>query len=211
MPEKLNLSNLKPAQARKDRKRVGRGLGSGKGRYSTRGLKGRRPARLAQDARRLRRRPDADLHAARQAARPYSKDAMPSVRTARTRSPSTFATSSGSTPAPEITPSRSRCGPDPQHEVRPEDSRPRRADEEARRQRAQLLQERAREDRAGGRLDHLAARGARTAQAEAKPRAGIPQAEPSHRRRKRSCRGSRSDEPATRSPSVLGSRAGQEE
>src|SRR5438876_12216697 len=39
MPEKLNLSNLKPAQARKDRKRVGRGLGSGKGRYSGRGIK----------------------------------------------------------------------------------------------------------------------------------------------------------------------------
>jgi large subunit ribosomal protein L15 len=38
----LNLSNLKPAQARKDRKRVGRGLGSGKGRYSGRGLKGQK-------------------------------------------------------------------------------------------------------------------------------------------------------------------------
>jgi large subunit ribosomal protein L15 len=42
MPEDLNLSNLKPAQARKDRKRVGRGLGSGKGRYSGRGLKGQK-------------------------------------------------------------------------------------------------------------------------------------------------------------------------
>ena len=42
MPESLNLSNLQPAQARKDRKRVGRGLGSGKGRYSTRGLKGQK-------------------------------------------------------------------------------------------------------------------------------------------------------------------------
>jgi large subunit ribosomal protein L15 len=38
----LNLSNLKPAQARKDRKRVGRGLGSGKGRYSGRGIKGQK-------------------------------------------------------------------------------------------------------------------------------------------------------------------------
>jgi large subunit ribosomal protein L15 len=36
----LNLSNLKPAQPRKDRKRVGRGMGSGKGRYSGRGFKG---------------------------------------------------------------------------------------------------------------------------------------------------------------------------
>ena len=42
MPEDLNLSNLKPAQARKDRKRIGRGLGSGKGRYSGRGLKGQK-------------------------------------------------------------------------------------------------------------------------------------------------------------------------
>jgi large subunit ribosomal protein L15 len=42
MPEDLNLSNLKPAQPRKDRKRVGRGLGSGKGRYSGRGLKGQK-------------------------------------------------------------------------------------------------------------------------------------------------------------------------
>jgi large subunit ribosomal protein L15 len=40
--EQLNLSNLKPAQSRKDRKRVGRGLGSGKGRYSGRGIKGQK-------------------------------------------------------------------------------------------------------------------------------------------------------------------------
>jgi large subunit ribosomal protein L15 len=40
--EQLNLSNLKPAQDRKDRKRVGRGLGSGKGRYSGRGIKGQK-------------------------------------------------------------------------------------------------------------------------------------------------------------------------
>ena len=38
----LNLSNLQPAQARKERKRVGRGLGSGKGRYSGRGIKGQK-------------------------------------------------------------------------------------------------------------------------------------------------------------------------
>jgi large subunit ribosomal protein L15 len=42
MPDDLNLSNLQPAQPRKDRKRVGRGLGSGKGRYSGRGLKGQK-------------------------------------------------------------------------------------------------------------------------------------------------------------------------
>src|SRR5881409_865839 len=38
----LNLSNLQPAQPRKDRKRVGRGLGSGKGRYSGLGIKGQK-------------------------------------------------------------------------------------------------------------------------------------------------------------------------
>jgi large subunit ribosomal protein L15 len=42
MADELNLSTLKPAQTRKDRKRVGRGLGSGKGRYSGRGIKGQK-------------------------------------------------------------------------------------------------------------------------------------------------------------------------
>src|SRR4051795_4940414 len=40
--KKLSLSSLKPAQARKGRKRIGRGLGSGKGRYSGRGIKGQK-------------------------------------------------------------------------------------------------------------------------------------------------------------------------
>jgi len=38
----LSLSNLSPAQPREDRKRVGRGPGSGKGRYSGRGIKGQK-------------------------------------------------------------------------------------------------------------------------------------------------------------------------
>ena len=42
MAEELNLHTLKPAAARKDRKRVGRGMGSGKGRYSGRGIKGQK-------------------------------------------------------------------------------------------------------------------------------------------------------------------------
>src|SRR5881296_191007 len=42
MAEQLNLSSLKPAQSQKDRKRVGRGMGSGKGRYSGRGIKGQK-------------------------------------------------------------------------------------------------------------------------------------------------------------------------
>ena len=42
MANELTLSNLSPAQPRKDRKRVGRGPGSGKGRYSGRGIKGQK-------------------------------------------------------------------------------------------------------------------------------------------------------------------------
>src|SRR5437868_12742493 len=42
MAEPLNLHSLKPAQERKGRKRIGRGLGSGKGRYSGRGIKGQK-------------------------------------------------------------------------------------------------------------------------------------------------------------------------
>jgi large subunit ribosomal protein L15 len=42
LPAELNLSTLKPAQKRRNRKRVGRGLGSGKGRYAGRGIKGQK-------------------------------------------------------------------------------------------------------------------------------------------------------------------------
>ncbi len=42
MTDELNLSTLGPAQKRKPRKRIGRGLGSGKGRYSGRGIKGQK-------------------------------------------------------------------------------------------------------------------------------------------------------------------------
>jgi large subunit ribosomal protein L15 len=42
MAEKLSLTALKPAQAKKARKRIGRGIGSGKGRYSGRGIKGQK-------------------------------------------------------------------------------------------------------------------------------------------------------------------------
>jgi large subunit ribosomal protein L15 len=40
--DELTLSTLKPVRARRARKRVGRGLGSGKGRYSGRGIKGQK-------------------------------------------------------------------------------------------------------------------------------------------------------------------------
>jgi large subunit ribosomal protein L15 len=78
MPDDLNLSNLKPAQARKDRKRIGRGMGSGKGRYSGRGLKGQK-ARSGSH----KMRPGFEggqnplyMRLGKQRG-PYSKDAMP--------------------------------------------------------------------------------------------------------------------------------------
>lgn len=42
MADELNLHSLSPAQPRKAPKRIGRGLGSGKGRYSGRGIKGQK-------------------------------------------------------------------------------------------------------------------------------------------------------------------------
>jgi large subunit ribosomal protein L15 len=42
MPKSLNMSNIQPAQERVDRKRVGRGPGSGTGKYSGRGNKGQK-------------------------------------------------------------------------------------------------------------------------------------------------------------------------
>ncbi len=42
MADDLSLSNLRPASPRKARKRVGRGQGSGHGRYSGRGVKGQK-------------------------------------------------------------------------------------------------------------------------------------------------------------------------
>jgi large subunit ribosomal protein L15 len=40
--QKLSLSSLKPVSTRRARKRIGRGPGSGKGRYSGRGIKGQK-------------------------------------------------------------------------------------------------------------------------------------------------------------------------
>ena len=68
----LNLSNIQPAQKRVDRKRVGRGMGSGKGRYSGRGIKGQK-SRAGSHAMRAGfeggQMPLADAH--RQAARQH--------------------------------------------------------------------------------------------------------------------------------------------
>jgi large subunit ribosomal protein L15 len=78
MAEKLSLNTLKPATARRDRKRVGRGPGSGKGRYSGRGIKGQK----ARSGHR-KMRPGFEggqnpiyMRLGKQRG-PYSKDAMP--------------------------------------------------------------------------------------------------------------------------------------
>ena len=76
--EELSLSTLRPAQKRKTRKRVGRGMGSGKGRYSGRGIKGQK-ARAGSHT----MRPGFEggqmpiyMRLGKQRG-PYSKDAMP--------------------------------------------------------------------------------------------------------------------------------------
>jgi large subunit ribosomal protein L15 len=76
--EELSLSNLEPAQPRRARKRIGRGLGSGKGRYSGRGIKGQK-ARAGSHT----MRPGFEggqmpiyMRLGKQRG-PYSKDAMP--------------------------------------------------------------------------------------------------------------------------------------
>jgi large subunit ribosomal protein L15 len=76
--KKLSLNTLKPAAARKSRKRIGRGLGSGKGRYSGRGIKGQK-ARSGSN----KMRPGFEggqmpiyMRLGKQRG-PYSKDAMP--------------------------------------------------------------------------------------------------------------------------------------
>jgi large subunit ribosomal protein L15 len=78
VPEELNLSNLQPAQDRKDRKRVGRGLGSGKGRYSGRGLKGQKSRSGSHKMRPGFEGGQNPLYMRLGKQRgPYSKDAMP--------------------------------------------------------------------------------------------------------------------------------------
>src|SRR6476469_477592 len=78
MPDELNLSNLKPAQARKDRKRIGRGMGSGNGRYSGRGLKGQKSRAGSHKMRPGFEGGQNPLYMRLGKQRgPYSKDAMP--------------------------------------------------------------------------------------------------------------------------------------
>jgi large subunit ribosomal protein L15 len=78
MADELNLSNLRPAQPRRDRKRIGRGLGSGKGRYSGRGLKGQKSRSGSHKMRAGFEGGQMPLHMRLGKQRgPTSKDAMP--------------------------------------------------------------------------------------------------------------------------------------
>jgi large subunit ribosomal protein L15 len=76
--EELSLSNLKPAQPRGARKRVGRGLGSGKGRYSGRGIKGQKARSGSHNMRPGFEGGQMPIYMRLGKQRgPYSKDAMP--------------------------------------------------------------------------------------------------------------------------------------
>jgi large subunit ribosomal protein L15 len=76
--DELNLSNLKPAQKRRARKRIGRGMGSGKGRYSGRGIKGQKARSGSHTMRPGFEGGQMPIYMRLPKQRgPYSKDAMP--------------------------------------------------------------------------------------------------------------------------------------
>jgi large subunit ribosomal protein L15 len=78
MAEQLNLSNLKPASPSKGRKRVGRGMGSGKGRYAGRGIKGQKARSGSHKMRAGFEGGQMPIYMRLGKQRgPYSKDAMP--------------------------------------------------------------------------------------------------------------------------------------
>jgi large subunit ribosomal protein L15 len=78
MAEQLNLSNLKPASPRKARKRIGRGMGSGKGRYAGRGIKGQKARSGSHKMRAGFEGGQMPIYMRLGKQRgPYSKDAMP--------------------------------------------------------------------------------------------------------------------------------------
>src|SRR5438045_9503809 len=78
MPDELNLSNLKPAVSRRGRKRIGRGMGSGKGRYSGRGIKGQKARSGSHNMRPGFEGGQMPIYMRLGKQRgPYSKDAMP--------------------------------------------------------------------------------------------------------------------------------------
>ena len=169
MPDDLNLSNLKPAQARKARKRVGRGLGSGKGRYSGRGIKGQKSRSGSHKMRAGFEGGQNPLYMRLGKQRGNtSADAMPVGPHRTFTAPVNVGDARGALRCRRRGDARDarRERRAQEHEDRREDPRQRRAEEEAERHGARGLRERAREDRGRRRNDHAAAR-AEGAQAEA--------------------------------------------
>jgi large subunit ribosomal protein L15 len=78
MSEEFSLSSLKPAEKRRARKRVGRGMGSGKGRYAGRGIKGQKARSGSHKMRAGFEGGQMPAHMRTGKLRgPHSKDAMP--------------------------------------------------------------------------------------------------------------------------------------
>ena len=169
MADELNLHSLQPAQPRKARKRIGRGLGSGKGRYSGRGIKGQKsrsgshkmPAgfeggQMPIDMRLPKLRGNT------------SADAMP-IGPFRTYSqPVNLRDLEARFDAgDEVTPGDAQGeAADPEAVGRRQGARGRRPLQGARRLGARLLEDREGEDRGGGWIGHLAARRACREEAE---------------------------------------------
>ncbi len=78
MADRLDLTSLKPAQQPKARKRIGRGMGSGKGRYAGRGIKGQKSRSGSHKMRAGFEGGQMPVYMRLGKQRgPYSKDAMP--------------------------------------------------------------------------------------------------------------------------------------
>ena len=188
MPDDLNLSNLKPAQARKDRKRVGRGLGSGKGRYSGRGLKGQKSRSGSHKMRPGFEGGQNPLYMRLGKQRgPYSKDAMPMGPHRTLDAAGQRGRARGALRRRRRGHDRGarREGPDQEHPDRRQAARPGRPEQEAQHHRARRLRERAREGRGRRRLPDAPAR-AEGAPAEAQAAERAPgQPRPSRSRKSR--------------------------
>ena len=153
MAEQLNLSSLKPAQSRKDRKRVGRGLGSGKGRYSGRGIKGQKSRSGSHKMRAGFEGGQMPIYMRLGKQRgATSKDAMPIGPFRTSTAPVNVGSLDRFDDGAEVTPeSLVERGAAQEHEDGREDPRQRRAEEEADRARARDLRDCAREGRGGRR------------------------------------------------------------
>ena len=182
MPKDLNLTSLKPAQDQKDRKRVGRGNSSGKGRYSGRGIKGQKSRAGSHKMRAGFEGGQMPIYMRLGKLRgATSKDAMPIGPFRTSTAPINVGSLDRFDEGAEVTPeSLVEKGLAQEHEDRREAARQRRAEEEADRARARNLRHRARKGRAGG-WHRLAPEGAEGEEAEeareGKPAAAAPAAE----------------------------------